>query len=466
MLQATQTQPTIRFEPTPKQHEAWQLLMHSDIVEILFGGGAGGGKTTLACAWLVISSLLYPGTRYLIGRKELKRLKQSVLLSLFDLFGQWGMKPGVHYRYNTTESNIKIYNGSEFHLMDLDKLPSDPNYERLGSIEYTAGFIEEAAEVEQKAKEVIRSRIRYKLRDYNLVPKLLMTCNPSKNWLYQEFYKPWKEGRLSSDRAFIQSLVTDNPHIAPEYITSLRSLKDRILRERLLNGNWEYEDSDNALFYYDALLDMFSNTIEEEETQYISCDAARFGNDKAVIVRWRGLKPIWYKEYPKSATTMIEEEIRRIAAEYFIPMSRVIVDEEGVGGGIVDHLKCKGFVGNATPIDRRKDFEKELKTEYKINYKNLRAQCYHKLSELVNDHKIAISLEDMEFKDKLIQELEQIRRVNVDDDTKFQIIPKDEIKLAIGRSPDYADTMMMRMWFEVNPERAKAKAFAAKPTGW
>lgn len=456
----------ITFKPTPKQDQAWEILQDKTTNEILFGGGAGGGKTTLACAWLTISALLYPQTRWLIGRKELKRLKQSVLLTLFDIFSEWGLEPNKHYSYNASSGNVAFYTGSEFQLMDLDRLPSDPNYDRLGSVEYTGGFIEESAEVEQKAKEVVRSRIRYKLNEYDLIPKLLMTCNPSKNWLYSEYYRPFKEGKLAPDKAFIQSLVTDNPHISPHYIESLKNLKDRILRERLLNGNWEYEDSDNALFYYDALVDMASNTLEENNVQYISCDAARFGNDKAVIKRWIGLKVVEKKEFGKSATTLIEEELKKMAATHFIPMSRVIVDEEGVGGGIVDHLRCKGFVGGSSAIDRRLEFEKAVKTEYKINYKNLRAQCYHKLAELVNTHKIAIDIDDHEYKEKLIQELEQIRVINIDTDGKFQIIPKDEIKLAIGRSPDYADTMMMRMWFEVNPERAKAKVFAQKPAGF
>lgn len=433
--------------------------------EILFGGGAGGGKTTLACAWLIIVSLMYPGIRCVIGRKELKRLKQSVLLTLFDIFGEWELKHGTHYVYNGSAGTITFYNGSELQLMDLDRLPSDPNYERLGSVEYTFGFIEEASEVEEKAKEVVRSRLRYKLTEYDLVPKLLMTCNPSKNWLYSGYYKPSKEGTLAEDKAFIQSLVTDNPYISPHYIESLKKLKDRVLRERLLNGNWEYEDSDNALFQYDDLLDMFSTTLEQDipqkegeppkpkVEQYISVDAARFGNDKAVLKRWVGLKLVEMKEFGKSATTLIEEEVRKMCASYFIPMSNVVVDEEGVGGGVVDHLKCKGFVGGSSPIDRRTDSEKQNRTEYKINYRNLRAQCYHKLAELVSEKKIAIAIDNQEYKNTVIQELEQIKVINIDTDGKFQIIGKDDIKLNIGRSPDYADTLMMRMYFEVNPKK-------------
>ena len=410
----------------------------------------------------------------MIGRKELKRLKQSILPTLFDLFSSWGLKKDRDYIYNSTAGEIifpkarppgtDLDQASKFIFMDLSHQPNDPNYERLGSLEFTVAFIEEAAEVEQKAKEVVFSRIRYKLNEFGIIPKLLLTCNPSKNWLYSEFFKPSREGKLPEYKAFIQALVTDNPHISEHYILSLKRLKDKILRERLLHGNWEYEESDLALFIYDKLIDMFEQEVTDNDSLgFLSCDAARFGNDKAVIVRWIGLHAVEFWEYEKSATTVIEDKLKEIAAIHHIPMSRVIVDEEGVGGGIVDHLKCKGFVGGPSPIDRRRDREKEKETEYKLNYKNLRAQCYHKFAELTNEGMVAITIDHEEFKNMTIEEGEQIRRVNADSDNKFQIIPKDEIKLAIGRSPDYLDTLMMRFYFEINPERPKARAFAGNP---
>lgn len=435
--------------------------------EILFGGGAGGGKTTLACVWLTTNALIYPRTRWMIGRKELKRLKQSVLLTLLDLFSNWGLQQDIHFTYSSFDSVIRFFNYSEFHLMDLAPLPKDPDYERLGSIEYSGAFIEEAAEVEQKAKEVLMSRIRYRIDEFGLIPKLLMTCNPSKKWLYSEYYKPWKKGILSPDKAFIRALVTDNPHISPLYIESLRKLKDRILRERLFKGNWDYADEDNALFIHDALSDLFTNTLnqkDDEVSRYITCDAARFGTDKAVIMIWYGLKIVKIITYDKSATTLIENTIKSESVIHRVPISHIIIDEDGVGGGIVDHLKCKGFVGNASPIESKTPREMR-QVEYKVNYQNLRAQCYYTLADKVNNREIRFECEDLEIQDTVIAECEQIKAVDVDKDVKFRIVPKDEIKEAIGHSPDYADTMMMRMFFEVKPERRPTRVYAKGSTG-
>jgi hypothetical protein len=54
-----------------------------------------------------------------------------------------------------------------------------------------------------------------------------------------------------------------------------------------------------------------------------------------------------------------------------------------------------------------------------------------------------------DLKDKLIEELDVIVQINLDDDQKIRIIPKDEIKEKIGRSPDVSDMVMMRCYFEL-----------------
>lgn len=466
--------PEIDFKATKKQSDAWRVLTDLVTNEILFGGGAGGGKTTLACAWLIIMAEGYPGTRWLIGRRELKRLRQSILVTLFGLFRKWGFISGVHFKYVAGyESKIVFSNGpdpdrpwedgSEFVLMDLTAMPSDPNYERLGSLEFTGAFIEEASEVEAKAKEVVFTRIgRYKNDEYGLVPKLLLTCNPHKGYLYLEFYKPWRAGKLPSDKAFVRALVTDNPHISPHYIKSLHKIKDKVLRARLLMGDWEYADDDLALFSYDALTDLFTNTIDESPDKYITADIARFGPDKAVIMVWEGLKVTKIVTYDRSAMPTLETEILVLAQKERVPMSHVLVDEGGIGGGVVDHLGCKGFVSNSPAIESKTPREMR-EVEYKVNYQNLRSQCYYELADKTNDRLVRIETEGVTEKEQIIEELEQIRSVDVDKDTKLRIISKEDIKGNLGRSPDYADTLMMRMYFEVKPELRKARVIRDNP---
>jgi hypothetical protein len=43
----------------------------------------------------------------------------------------------------------------------------------------------------------------------------------------------------------------------------------------------------------------------------------------------------------------------------------------------------------------------------------------------------------------------------MDKDGKLKLLPKETIKGIIGRSPDYSDAMMMRMYYELNPNLGK-----------
>ena len=83
----------------------------------------------------------------------------------------------------------------------------------------------------------------------------------------------------------------------------------------------------------------------------------------------------------------------------------------------------------------------------KENYKNLKSQCYYKLAEQINAGNIGIKCKNIDIRNKIIEELEVVRRKNIDLDGKLAILSKKEIKQAIGRSPDYADSLMMRMKF-------------------
>ena len=61
-----------------------------------------------------------------------------------------------------------------------------------------------------------------------------------------------------------------------------------------------------------------------------------------------------------------------------------------------------------------------------------------------------LSIKDSRYKQTIIEELEIIKRDKLDKDTqKLSIVPKDTMKQLLGRSPDYADALMMRMWYEV-----------------
>ena len=431
------------MELSIKQTEALDLLEDNTTLELLFGGGAGGGKTALGCYWQLKQRLRYPGTRGLIGRAVLKTLKETTLVSLFQIAKMQGLESNKHYKYNGQSNQIEFFNGSVILLKDLFAYPSDPNFDELGSLEITDAFIDEANQVTDKARNIVRSRIRYKLDENGLIPKQLYTCNPAKNWTYSEFYKPQIDGVLPNTKKFIPSLIDDNPFISKHYKESLLTL-DTASKERLLYGNWEYDNDPSTLIEYDKILDCFTNTFVPTGPPYLTCDVARFGNDSTVIGIWYGFR-VRFHQYKGKSVVEVAEIIKSHQANHQIPMSHIIIDEDGIGGGCVDILKgCKGFVNNSSPLENPITLKKE-------NFDNLKSQCYFKLAEMINDSKIYVEA-DGNIKQLIIQELEQVKQKSVDNDAKKGIIPKDKVKALIGRSPDFSDAMAMRMYFEYTPK--------------
>ena len=105
--------------------------------------------------------------------------------------------PEGTWKLNGQYNYIEFNNGSRIDLLDAKFLPTDPLYERFGSLEYTDGVIEEAGEIHPLFRDVMRSRIGRHLNDeLGIHPTTLITGNPKKNWTYIEFYKPWKEKTL------------------------------------------------------------------------------------------------------------------------------------------------------------------------------------------------------------------------------------------------------------------------------
>lgn len=440
--------PTIR--PTKKQKLAWDKLLDNVTKYPVFGGGAGGGKSWLGCEWLTTNCYIYPESKWFIGRNELKRLMASSYIT-FTKVCKYHKIPDDDWSLNGQYNYIEWFNGSRIDLIDVAYQPRDPLYERFGSTEYTGGWLEEASEIPHMAFDVLKSRIgRQKNADFGLLAKIFITCNPKKNWLYKYVYKPWKANELLPEWAFIQSLYQDNPYTAETYGEQLAEIRDKATKQRLMFGNWEYDDDQATLITYDAIIDLFTNNVEESNELYLTADIARYGRDKTVIGVWKGFSLEYIKILEKVGIDVTTEKIKEILYKRMIPYSHVVIDDDGVGGGVTDGLRgVKPFINNSKPFDN-------LETHKKENYQNLKTQCYYKLVDYINNHKIAIKAELSEKqKEDIIEELEWIKAKDTDKDNTLRIIGKDEIKENIGRSPDLADMMMMRMYLEVSKREGK-----------
>lgn len=442
----------------PKQIEAAKFWIDNETEELLYGGAKGGGKSFLGCSLIFGDALIYPGTHYYIARKELNDLRKFTIPSIHEVFKNWGLDIDQYAQFNGQDNIFNLYNGSKVYLVACSEVPSDPLFERFGSMQMTRGWIEEAGEVPEPAKANLwLATGRWKNIEYKLKKKQLITANPKKGWMKRDFVDPWKENSLPISKKFIQAFATDNKYLPSDYVDSLKNEKNIVRRQRLWEGNWDYDEDKDSLINHEALVDTFSNSIVKDNNKYMVVDVARLGRDSTVYSFWDGLELYRIEKFQKQDTEKTKQQAKDFASAEMIPYSHIIVDEDGIGGSVVDGMfGVRGFVANSSPIptgSQIREKVQKLENEFvpKTNFSNLKSQCGFKLAEMINEHKI--SIKTTTYRDEIIEELTSLlRQREVDNDGKLRLRSKDLVKQEIGRSPDIGDTIIYRMWFELQKD--------------
>ncbi len=439
-----------------KQKYAIEIAHDPSIIELLVGGSGGGSKTFTMGMIAALLCKEYAGMKNFIFRKTGVSLRRTTLSTLLS---------EVHPALGITDSDFEFKgqlgeiwykNGSKIILMDLDYSPSDPDYSKLGSLGIDFAFIDEAGEIVVSAKNAVKSRVgRGPICQKLKIPgKLILSCNPSQNFLRQEYYDPYEQAgagefqkwqigdyisqtgeKLPSYRAFLRMSVFDNPFISKNYIETLKTLPDRE-RKRLLDGNWDYYSEDDSLFPPDILMKAMTYDIPESEekfNKFIGVDVADGGKDETVVTLiengvvtdQRSLK-IDKSNPDAPLSRLYADELSRFAENHGFTRREsrnIAIESNGVGVGMRDMMRAKGW----------------QITDYKATGKS-RSENYYNLYLDFDSCSVRI-LKSLSSLDELRRELSAHTYDMDNQDPK--VVPKDKLKLKIGRSPDFADSLMI-----------------------
>lgn len=367
-----------------------------------------------------------------MGRARLNILKRTTLKTFIDICNNFKIEC---YKINNISNTITFDNGSEILMVDLYNFPQDPDYDRLGSMEISGAFVDELSEISYKGFQVVTSRIRYKLTEYDLFPKLLCASNPYMGWLKNIFYLPYVENREQEHIKFVPALPSDNKYLNKNYLATLEKTLDSTLKNRLLYGNWNFNQDDYDLFEYEKITQCFYNDffINIDNKHYITADIAELGKDKTIIGVWHGWNLIKVVKLEKKDPVQVAEEINKIRIQYQVNINNIIVDATGVGSGVAAILKgCVRYMAASKALDNG-------------GYKNIKAQLMYKFAEKINNLDLNFN---MPFDDNLVQELVFYKKVYKENIAG--ITSKDEIKSKLNRSPDMADSLYLRAYWEFN----------------
>jgi hypothetical protein len=328
--------------------------------------------------------------------------------------------------FNETSLIITCPNGAEIHFKSAEK--PDNLY---GEDVYACVF-DEAPRAREESWYALRST----LTATEAPCKIIGNFGGISNWVHKLKEKSKNDNLYEYFKITCWDAIKEGILNEEEVLQAKRDLPEKIFKELY---EAEPSEDEGQLINNQSILKIFSNTHIQGGIKYITADIARLGNDKTVIYVWDGFRVI---EIVERNTTLITESaniIKELQIKYNVNTDNIICDEDGVGGGVVDILNCIGFVNNS------KAKIVNGKTE---NFANLKTQCYYKLAEYINRNEIYVA-SDSRIEKYLTEELELVRLSKELDANKITLISKDEIKKKIGRSPDYSDALMMRMYFEI-----------------
>ena len=272
---------------------------------------------------------------------------------------------------------------------------------------------------------------------------LLLSCNPWKNRVYQDFYKPKKAWTIEPHKKFIQILATDNPYCPKDYIQKLSPT--RLTDEtKIILMKREYDDDTNKVYSYRLAINLTNQGQTGKIHNHGRCMNGK--DDTIVTVRdWRKIIDIVIEN--KSTPESVKHIMKQKQIEYNVKIKNMVYDGSWLWRWL-SGLWCEIFQWWSKPIPT-KDATEQEKEWLNKTYLNLRSQCFFMLSKRIKDGSLSIPNISEDLQTRILEELDVIQAWKIEKDWPLQIIPKEEIKKIIWRSPDFADVISMRVYFEL-----------------
>jgi len=224
----------IDYEPLPKQSD----FHLSEAKYRLYIGAWRAGKTYAGCIEVFKQCLAYPGCTGVIFRKDYVDLRDTTIKTLLDEV----IPEDFVKEHHRTEHRIMLRNGSTILYRHLK------NGKKLGSLNLSWFFIDEAEEIEETMFEYLKGRLSSTLSDRRC--GWLVSNPPNEDhWIYRVFELENNPGHAT----FHASTYENKEHLPPDYIESLEHLPPS-WRKKYLEGQYGFTPDGKP--YYEGYIEM------------------------------------------------------------------------------------------------------------------------------------------------------------------------------------------------------------------
>jgi hypothetical protein len=203
----------------PKQIDFFNLTCR----EALFDAGIGNGKSTAGAFWLATQVLTHKKTRWLMIARDYKQLRSATMHEFLKVLtsDKWlGLKEGVHFTHNKSNSTFKFFNGSSIDCFGANNYDSN-----LRGGNYSGAWGDEVDFWPREAYMTLKGRIR-------VAPELIRFTSSPKgfNFVWEDFYQ-----NKDSTKEVINATTYDNPTLSMDYTNSLKkSYSPRLFEQEVL----------------------------------------------------------------------------------------------------------------------------------------------------------------------------------------------------------------------------------------
>lgn len=369
-------------------------------------GGRGSGKSW-SYASLLIQKLSAEKHNLLCCREIQKSLEESSYKLLVETIARLNIQG-----WDVKKDTIEHENGSKIIFRGLKDLRAGNAIKSLEG--YDLAWLEEAQSISLESLQLLLPTIRMDGSE-------IWACyNPNTEEDAIEMLKE-REGAV---------VVKCNWNDNPWFNEKLRKEREADYKYNadLARHIWEGEylaQADNAVMSRVAVHEAMEREVDTDGDYQIAVDVARYGSDSSIISMRKGLKMTGLKEFKNMSLVELCGHIEIMAGNN--RNMTIKVDETGVGGGVVDILRGRGynnviginFGGKPQDADKFADLPSEM-------------WCTFPISEvsLMNDSGLFHELTD--------------RRFSYDRKARRQVESKDSYKARNGgKSPDKADSVLM-----------------------
>lgn len=207
-------------------------------------------------------------------------------------------------------------------------------------------------------------------------------------------------------------------------------------------------DSEMVVVPYNAVVAAFNSVGELGHSIEIGLDVARMGTDSTVWTAVSGSRVLEVKRITGNTTMQVVGEtvefVRHVQEKYGLPVVAVKIDVIGLGAGVYDRMIELADESIDIPVVAVNNAEVQIVVD-KERYSNVRAEMAWAFRYRMEQGGVGLSVvftHDYEIKDYIRGDI-QAMRYKITSQGKIQLLPKDILKKALGRSPDYWDSLVM-----------------------